>query len=86
MRIPVASHRALFNEILDRNIELFLGSVAATLCHDDLHHTNVIFKLGDRGPGLAGIIDWDKAWAGPARSSVSASTCASGTRFLALWP
>jgi Ser/Thr protein kinase RdoA (MazF antagonist) len=65
MRIPVASHRALFNEILDRNIELFLGSVAATLCHDDLHHTNVIFKLGDRGPGLAGIIDWDKAWAGP---------------------
>jgi aminoglycoside phosphotransferase (APT) family kinase protein len=71
VRIPDPSHRALFNEVLDRNIGLFSGSTAPTLCHDDLHDGNVIFQISGSGPGLAGIIDWDKAWAGPAESDIA---------------
>jgi aminoglycoside phosphotransferase (APT) family kinase protein len=71
MRIPDPSHRALFNKVLDGSIELFAGPAAPTLCHDDPHHGNVIFKIGGRGPGLAGILDWDKAWAGPPESDIA---------------
>jgi aminoglycoside phosphotransferase (APT) family kinase protein len=71
MRIPNPNHRALFNEVLDRNIGLFPGSTAPTLCHDDVHHGNVIFEISDNGPRLVGIIDWDKAWAGPAESDIA---------------
>ena len=74
MRIPRHSHQALFNEVLDRNIGLFTGSTAPTLCHDDLHHNNVIFQISGGGPDLAGIIDWDKAWAGPAESDIARMT------------
>jgi aminoglycoside phosphotransferase (APT) family kinase protein len=71
MRVHDQSHRAMFNEYLDCNYELLGCSEAPTLCHDDLHHDNVIFKIGDRGPDLAGIIDWDKAWAGSPESDVA---------------
>jgi aminoglycoside phosphotransferase (APT) family kinase protein len=43
----------------------------ATLCHDDLHHNNVLFRP-DRGDWrLVAVLDWDKAWAGPAECDVA---------------
>jgi aminoglycoside phosphotransferase (APT) family kinase protein len=71
LRLVEPRNRALFEQVLDQNAELFGDAPAATLCHDDLHHANVIFRLDGRGPVLVGIIDWDKAWAGPAESDLA---------------
>ena len=71
LRLIEPRNRTLFEQVLDQNAELFADAPVATLCHDDLHHANVIFRLGGRGPVLVGIIDWDKAWAGPAESDLA---------------
>jgi aminoglycoside phosphotransferase (APT) family kinase protein len=71
LRLTEPRNRALFDQVLDQNGELFADAPDATLCHDDLHHANVIFRLDGRGPELVGIIDWDKAWAGPAESDLA---------------
>jgi len=71
LRLVEPRNRALFDQVLDQNVELFSDAPDATLCHDDLHHANVIFRLDGRGPALVGIIDWDKAWAGPAESDLA---------------
>jgi aminoglycoside phosphotransferase (APT) family kinase protein len=61
----------LFRELLDSRAEWFGHATESTLCHDDLHHANVIFRPRDDRWELAGILDWDKAWAGPAESDVA---------------
>jgi Ser/Thr protein kinase RdoA (MazF antagonist) len=71
LRLVEPRNRALFDQVLDRNLQLFGDVPPATLCHDDLHHANVIFRIDGRGPALVGIIDWDKAWAGPAESDLA---------------
>ena len=71
LRLVEPRNLALFEQVLDQNPELFADAPAATLSHDDLHHANVIFRLGGDGPVLVGIIDWDKAWAGPAESDLA---------------
>jgi endonuclease/exonuclease/phosphatase family metal-dependent hydrolase len=43
----------------------------ATLCHDDLHHNNVLFRPDGGDWRLAAVLDWDKAWAGSAESEVA---------------
>jgi hypothetical protein len=51
-------------EVLDRKASLFGDQMGSTLC-DDLQHTNLIIREA-RGSGkLAGVLDWDNAWAGP---------------------
>ena len=63
-------NRALVEALLDREADLLRDS-RPTLTHDDLHSGNVVLT-GERGHWqLAGIIDWDKAWAGPAESDVA---------------
>ena len=57
--------------MLDRDSALFSSQHAATLCHDDLHHDNVLFRLNSNGWRLVALLDWDKAWAGPAESDVA---------------
>ncbi|HSU36799.1 MAG TPA: aminoglycoside phosphotransferase family protein [Propionibacteriaceae bacterium] len=71
LRLVEPRNRALFDHVLEQNVELFADAPAATLCHDDLHHANVIFRLDGRDPVLVGFIDWDKAWAGPAESDLA---------------
>jgi hypothetical protein len=44
---------------------------APALCHDDLHHANVVFRHERGRWRLAGLLDWDKAWAGPAESDIA---------------
>ncbi len=48
----IEQHEALFREVRD-----------ASLCHEDLHHGNILFT--DAGE-LATILDFEKAWAGHA--------------------
>jgi aminoglycoside phosphotransferase (APT) family kinase protein len=43
----------------------------STLCHDDLQHTNLIFRAGRGSWKLAAVLDWDKARAGPPESHVA---------------
>jgi aminoglycoside phosphotransferase (APT) family kinase protein len=71
LRIPRPDHREAFFDLLDREQDLFAEPGPATLSHDDLHHGNVVFAAERDGWRLAGILDWDKAWAGPAESDVA---------------
>ncbi len=71
LRIGDERRRELFLEVLEREAALFSDAGTASLSHDDLHHANVVFRLAGGGWHLAGLLDWDKAWAGPAESDVA---------------
>jgi len=72
LRVPAGSRRALADRLLEREAELLAANAPLpTLCHDDLHHANVLFSTDGEQPRLTGILDWDKAWAGPADSDVA---------------
>jgi aminoglycoside phosphotransferase (APT) family kinase protein len=43
----------------------------ATLCHDDLHSDNFLLAHVGGEWRIAGLLDWDKAWSGPAESDVA---------------
>ena len=72
-RLRTAPSRiALAEEVLEREAGLFATPTQApTLTHDDLHHANLLFTMQGDSPRLAGILDWDKAWAGPPESDVA---------------
>jgi aminoglycoside phosphotransferase (APT) family kinase protein len=70
-RLPDANSRRLFSAVLDREARLFAGEQQPVLCHDDLHHQNVIFQRCRSGWRLAAIVDWDKSWSGPPGSDVA---------------
>lgn len=70
-RIPDGERRSLAEDVLDRHADLFVGPARPTLTHDDLHHSNLLFRSGAGGWRLVGVLDWDKAWAGPAESDVA---------------
>lgn len=71
-RVTDERARGAFNDLLDREAGLFVvGEQTPTLSHDDLHHANLIFRAGRGGWQLTGVLDWDKAWAGPAESDVA---------------
>jgi aminoglycoside phosphotransferase (APT) family kinase protein len=71
LRISSEPRRELFRHVLERHRDLFEPPVAPTVCHDDLHHANVVFRPRHGGWQLAGLLDWDKAWAGPPESDVA---------------
>jgi aminoglycoside phosphotransferase (APT) family kinase protein len=71
LRIGDPRARASFHHLLDREAALFAGVEVATLCHDDLHHHNVLFRLNGEDWRLVAVLDWDKAWAGPTESDVA---------------
>lgn len=56
--------------LLDRATAL-LGSPPPTLSHDDLHHRNLVFGRTKEGWRLRAVLDWDKAWAGPAEADLA---------------
>jgi aminoglycoside phosphotransferase (APT) family kinase protein len=56
--------------LLDREAALF-GDPPPTLCHDDLHSENVLLAPVGDSWRIAGLLDWDKAWSGPAESDVA---------------
>ena len=67
-RISGLSRRSIFDQALANWSHLFDPHTPATLCHDDLHHDNLLFRRRDQSWELAAVLDWDKAWAGPAES------------------
>ena len=72
LRIADPCRRAGFCGLLEREADLLAGDRSApTLCHDDLHHANVVFRHERGRWRLAGLLDWDKAWAGPAESDIA---------------
>jgi aminoglycoside phosphotransferase (APT) family kinase protein len=71
LRIADLHRRTTFLDLLDRRSSLFADQMRSTLCHDDLQHTNLIFRAGRGSWKLAAVLDWDKAWAGPPESDVA---------------
>lgn len=69
-RIRAARHRDLFAALLDNDRALFEHQTEPTICHDDLHGFNILLAPG-RPLRLATILDFDKAWAGPAESDLA---------------
>jgi aminoglycoside phosphotransferase (APT) family kinase protein len=71
--LRIVDGRALevFHRLLDRSPDLFTTPQSPTLCHDDLHHGNLLFRARSGRWELAGVLDWDKAWAGPAESDIA---------------
>jgi len=70
LRIEDERARDLFDRLLDREAGL-LDHQSPVLCHDDLHHGNLIFQPSPSGWQLVAVLDWDKAWAGPRESDVA---------------
>ena len=71
LRIADSRERDMFHRLLGRNAGLFSAPQLPALCHDDLHHGNLIFSEQRGRWRLAGVLDWDKAWAGPAESDIA---------------
>jgi aminoglycoside phosphotransferase (APT) family kinase protein len=65
LRIADPAHARLAARVLDRESALF-DRRDAVLVHDDLHHGNVLVRRSGDGWALAAVVDWDKAWSGPA--------------------
>ncbi len=63
-RIKGNRSRDLFFSVLDKQQDLFLEVHKARLCHEDLHHHNLLFQYRQGQWHLATILDFDKAWAG----------------------
>jgi aminoglycoside phosphotransferase (APT) family kinase protein len=50
--------------LLERKAALFRGIAAPALCHEDLHWHNLLLDRTGEEWRLAGILDFEKAWAG----------------------
>jgi aminoglycoside phosphotransferase (APT) family kinase protein len=61
----------LFLEVLDQHSALFADGGSASLCHDDLHGHNLLFDVRDGRWRLAAVLDFEKAWAGPAEADLA---------------
>jgi aminoglycoside phosphotransferase (APT) family kinase protein len=86
LRVGERRHRALFAGVLERSSHLFDDPGEPTLVHDDLHHDNLIFDRRDGQWQLRGVLDWDKAWAGPAESDVARLAFWDDMTGPAFWP
>lgn len=71
LRVLESQARDLFHRLLEREADLFTSPQVPTLCHDDLHHGNLLIHDRRGRMELAGVLDWDKAWAGPAESDIA---------------
>ncbi|WP_046141032.1 phosphotransferase family protein [Devosia soli] len=64
------SIRARFTEHLEQNAHLWADVLHPAITHDDLHGFNVLFHP-HRPVEVSGILDFDKAWGGPAESDLA---------------
>ncbi len=65
------AHRDTFLETLEHRRDWFAGEAIASLVHEDLHAYNLLFHREADGWKLNTILDFDKAWAGPAESDLA---------------
>lgn len=71
--------------LLHRESSLFSTDIKASLCHDDLHHQNLIFERGSSSGGIVAVLDWDKAWAGHHESDLARMALWDDMTHPALW-
>lgn len=57
-------HRDHFLQLLGDKRHLFITVTEPYLCHEDLHHHNILFQQKEGRWRLATVLDFDKAWAG----------------------
>lgn len=62
--------RDRFCDQLEQNAALWVGAIKPAFTHDDLHGFNVLFHP-ERLTDVSGILDFDKAWSGPAESDLA---------------
>ena len=86
LRVSDPRQRALFAGVLGRFVHLFEGPAEPTLVHDDLHHDNLAFDRRQGQWTLRGVLDWDKAWAGPAESDAARLAFWDNMTGPAFWP
>ncbi len=72
--------------MLEDAADLFAAPGAAALCHDDLHHDNVLVAPTPAGRDVVAVLDWDKAWAGPRESDLARMAFWDGMTGPAFWP
>ena len=65
LRVGDRRRRALATRVLDQEAASLDDADGAVLVHDDLHAANLLVSEDDP-PRLTAVLDWDKAWAGPA--------------------
>jgi aminoglycoside phosphotransferase (APT) family kinase protein len=54
----------LFLKLVEDRVPLFANIENACLCHEDLHHRNLLFRRNREQWELATVLDFEKAWAG----------------------
>jgi aminoglycoside phosphotransferase (APT) family kinase protein len=69
---------------LRRHADLFDDPGPPTISHEDLHGFNVLLT-GRHPPRLSTILDFDKAWAGPAESDIARLELWTGMSGAAFW-
>lgn len=86
LRIAGRSARDRAEALLDRTAGLLATSPGPVLVHDDLHHANLL--VTDDGPGwrVVAVLDWDKAWAGPAEADLARLSSWDGMTGPGFWP
>ena len=76
----------LFLNVLAQRTKLFADVANPCLCHDDLHHYNILFRHEQGRWQLATILDFDKAWAGPAETDLARLELWQGMTGPGFWP
>ena len=59
-----------FTDLLEKNADLWSVAIPPAITHDDLHGFNVLFDPA-RSTKVSGLLDFDKAWSGPAESDIA---------------
>jgi Ser/Thr protein kinase RdoA (MazF antagonist) len=77
--------QALFLEALAARADLFRGLGPPCLCHEDLHGANLLFQPQEGRWRLAGILDFDKAWAGFHESDLARMAFWTGMTGASFW-
>jgi fructosamine-3-kinase len=77
---------ALFLHVVDDHLDLFSGICKATLCHEDLHGHNILFRQAQGRWQLSTILDFDKAWAGHQESDLARLDLWTGMVGEGFWP
>ncbi|MFD2611046.1 phosphotransferase family protein [Paenibacillus gansuensis] len=70
-RIRNAGHLDLFLALLQANKDVFNSIVTPRLTHEDLHPGNILVRCTHGQWELAGILDFDSAWAGGCESDLA---------------
>jgi aminoglycoside phosphotransferase (APT) family kinase protein len=74
-----------FLSVLEQNAALFETGDPASLCHEDLHQHNILFSRIQGQWRFATILDFEKAWAGPAESDLARLDLWRGMTSPAFW-